>query len=219
MTKPLAPLLESNQQSTSMKLRSTLGRPVDKTCSNFRKMATKRTFFGTLESLRGVAAFLVVLAHMPPAIWALKNILFIQHGVLMVPFFFVLSGFVICYNYYEVIFDKTQFFRFIFLRFFRLYPVHFVFLLVWLSFEIARYVAYWHYGIRPPVTVPFHENSIQALIENIFLVQALGFSSHATSFNGPSWSISVEFYTYVIFGVVVLYLHSIFLFVACAISA
>jgi peptidoglycan/LPS O-acetylase OafA/YrhL len=78
----------------------------------------KRTFFGTLESLRGVAAFLVVLAHMPPVVLAFKDIPFIQHGVLMVPFFFVLSGFVICYNYYDSISDKAQLFRFVFLRFF-----------------------------------------------------------------------------------------------------
>jgi peptidoglycan/LPS O-acetylase OafA/YrhL len=80
-------------------------------------------------------------------------------------------------------------------------------------------VAYRHYGIHAPVTVPFRENGIQALIENIFLVQALGFSSHPTSFNGPSWSISVEFYTYLIFGAAVLYLRSMFLILACTISA
>lgn len=160
-----------------------------------------RPFFGTLESLRGIAALLVVLSHMTVIGRGPLSGLFVQNGVLMVQFFFVLSGFVISYNYYERLKDKAGFLKFIFLRFFRLYPVHLTFLLVWLGFETARYF-YVHYtGVQTPVTVPFRENNLQALIENLFMVQALGFSNHGASFNGPSWSISVEFYTYMVFAV------------------
>lgn len=134
----------------------------------------------------------------------LQDSTFIHNGVMMVPFFFVLSGFVITYNYYDHINNCTQLGRFIFLRFFRLYPVHFAFLMVWLAFEIARYVYVQSTGIYPPATIPFHQNNLPALVENLFMVQALGFSDHAASFNGPAWSISVEFYTYIIFSFILL---------------
>jgi peptidoglycan/LPS O-acetylase OafA/YrhL len=138
-------------------------------------MKPKRFFFGTLESPRGIAAFLVVIAHMAGGgRGVLQDSTFVANGVMMVPFFFVLSGFVITYNYYKYVDDITQFFRFMFLRFFRLYPVHFVFLMVWLGFEIARYFYVQSTGTHPPGTIPFRENNLQALIENLLLVQALG---------------------------------------------
>lgn len=178
----------------------------------------KRQFFGALESMRGLAALLVVLCHMPPVLLFLTHHHFIKRGVLMVPFFFVLSGFVICHNYADAITDRAKLGKFVFLRFFRIYPVHFCFLAVWFCFEIARFIAAQH-GVSAPATAPFRENSVQALIENLLLVQALGFTDHAATFNGPSWSISVEFYTYILFGVLVLFTRVRLASVSAGISA
>jgi peptidoglycan/LPS O-acetylase OafA/YrhL len=59
---------------------------------------SSKQFFGGLESLRGIAALMVVFYHIE---WTnpLTHHLIFRNGYLMVDLFFVLSGFVICYNY------------------------------------------------------------------------------------------------------------------------
>jgi peptidoglycan/LPS O-acetylase OafA/YrhL len=72
--------------------------------------------------------------------------------------------------------------------------------MVFVLIETVKYVAQVRYGIvadKPAFTV----NGAGAFLSNLFLVQALSFSAPLT-FNYPSWSISVEFYAYVLFGVV-----------------
>jgi len=156
-----------------------------------------------LESIRGLAALLVVFYHIPK--WnSVLDIGLVNRGYLMVDLFFVLSGFVIYSAYGDKIVAWTDLLRFQFLRFGRLYPVHLVFLLVYVGIECAKYVAQSYLGLQSPNTHPFGQNSVGALIEQLFLVQAIGPTGHTMTFNGPSWSISVEFYTYLVFGLVAL---------------
>ena len=54
--------------------------------------------------------------------------------------------------------------------------------------------------------LPFDKNNLDAFIQHVFLIQAIGPTGNALTFNGPAWSISVEFYTYLIFGVTILLL-------------
>lgn len=122
----------------------------------------------------------------------------------MVELFFVLSGYVIYNAYAHKITNKNDLFRFQFLRFGRLYPVHFVFLVVFIFIELAKYIAQSKFGITSPNTQPFRENNLTAIVQQLFLVQAIGPTNNATTFNVPAWSISVEFYTYFIFGAFVL---------------
>jgi peptidoglycan/LPS O-acetylase OafA/YrhL len=56
-----------------------------------------------------------------------------------------------------------------------------------------------------PNSAPFRESNGVALIEQIFLLQAIGPTGNSLTFNSAAWSISVEFYTYVIFALTVLY--------------
>ena len=152
-----------------------------------------------LESLRGLAALLVVLFHIPK--WnPILDIGLINNGDLMVDLFFVLSGFVIFSAYSNNINSKRDLLKFQFLRFGRLYPVHFFFIIVYVLIELAKYFAQLKLNIVSPNTQPFRENNITTLVENIFLIEAI-----SPSFNYPSWSISVEFYTYFIFGLSVLF--------------
>jgi peptidoglycan/LPS O-acetylase OafA/YrhL len=156
-------------------------------------------FFVTLEPLRGIAALIVVVYH---AVWLnpVTQLRFFENGPLMVDFFFVLSGFVICHSYGNRLSDMREFGRFLWLRLGRLYPLHFAFLMVFVLIEGAKYFAQTHYGInadKPAFTV----NGGRAFLAHIFLVQALGFTAPLT-FNYPAWSISVELYAYVLFGVV-----------------
>jgi peptidoglycan/LPS O-acetylase OafA/YrhL len=150
-----------------------------------------------LESLRGLAALLVVLFHIPPWNPAFHGIGVFRNGYLMVELFFVLSGYVIYTAYADRIERPRELLRFQFLRFGRLYPVHLVFLLVYLGIEAARYLAS---GAMHTDAVAFERNSPMALLQQLLLVQAIGPTGNHHSFNSPAWSISVEFYTYLIFG-------------------
>ena len=52
----------------------------------------------------------------------------LRHSYLFVDFFFVLSGFVITANYRKKLLSGFSFWEFMFLRFGRLYPLHFALL-------------------------------------------------------------------------------------------
>jgi peptidoglycan/LPS O-acetylase OafA/YrhL len=165
--------------------------------------APQRPKISELESLRGLAALLVVFFHVPK--WnSFLNVRMINNGYLMVELFFVLSGFVIFNAYCNKIKAPRDLMRFQFLRFGRLYPVHLLFLLVFLLIELAKYIAQFGFHIVSPNSQPFRENNFTAFIQHIFLIQAIGPAGMPVTFNIPSWSISVEFYTYLIFGCVVL---------------
>jgi peptidoglycan/LPS O-acetylase OafA/YrhL len=154
-----------------------------------------------LESLRGIAALSVVLTHIPPWNAAFYAPTIIRNGGEMVEFFFVLSGFVIALTYNEKLTTFSDAARFQFLRFGRLYPVHVLFLLVVCAFELVK-LLFIHDALSPPFAPGIA--GPREFVENLFLIQGLGFSVHPFSFNGPSWTISTEFYVYALFAFVVL---------------
>lgn len=163
----------------------------------------RREFFGSLEAMRGVAAFLVVLYHLPPWHDAVYWIPLIRHSNLMVDFFFVLSGFVLYHSYANRLNDRRDFWRFLALRFGRLYPVHLLFLLPFLGIELAKYVAAHgqtgadsRFGASPLSAI------MTTLVANLLLAQGLGLNSNQPTMNFPNWSISTEFYAYLVFAIV-----------------
>ena len=97
-------------------------------------LAPNVEFFVTLESLRGIAALIVVVYH---AVWLnpVTQSRFFSNGALMVDFFFVLSGFVICHSYGDRLLNLRDFGRFLWLRLGRLYPLHFALLMVFVLIE------------------------------------------------------------------------------------
>jgi len=156
-----------------------------------------------LESVRGLAALLVVIYHMPhwyPPFFTGV----IANGYLMVELFFVLSGFVIASAYSQRIHSVRDLLKFQFLRLARLYPVHLLFLLVFLGFEAAKYMASVRWGMQMPNFQPFKENSWEAFGYHLVLLHGVLPKALQATFNGPSWSISVEFYTYFLFALVTL---------------
>lgn len=173
----------------------------------------------SLESIRGLAAVLVVIHHVPNWNALVHNVRFIQNGYLLVDLFFVLSGFVIYNAYADKIATLPQLLRFQFLRFGRLYPVHLLFLTMFVAIEASKYFAHSRLGMAMPNTTPFKESGWTAFVEQIFLVQAIGPTGNALTFNSAAWSISVEFYTYLIFGVTILYAykakHIVFIIFVC----
>lgn len=172
-----------------------------------------------LESLRGLAAFLVVFSHIPKWNPSL-NAGFVNNGYLMVELFFVLSGFVICNAYAETIQGTKDVVRFQLLRLGRLYPVHILFVLVFVAIEMAKYLASKRLGIDSLNSVPFETNNWSAFIKNVFLL-SFGPPTQALTFNYPAWSICVEFYTYLVFALSVLFIkrHKSMAFAALAIAS
>lgn len=170
-----------------------------------------------LESLRGLAALLVVFFHIPAWNEDVYNITLFRYGYLMVDFFFVLSGFVIYRTYSTRLDHVSDIIRFQLLRFGRLYPVHAIYLLIFLAFEILKHIASTRMGGISPT--PFSDNNMTAFIQQAFLVQSIAPSGYADSFNYPAWSISVEFYSYILFALsVLIFKHrSIYVFVGTAV--
>jgi peptidoglycan/LPS O-acetylase OafA/YrhL len=160
--------------------------------------------FEELESIRGIAAMLVVLVHIPNWNSYIFDISIFRNSYLMVELFFVISGFVIYNSYANNIKTRNDFFRFQFLRFGRLYPVHLLFLLLFVFVEFAKYILSYYYGLQSPNSIPFKINDFSSFVSHLFLVQSLGIKEEVGSFNAPSWSISAEFYTYIIFALIVL---------------
>jgi peptidoglycan/LPS O-acetylase OafA/YrhL len=119
-----------------------------------------------------------------------------RHAALFVDFFFVLSGFIMFHTYGNMT-SWQSFKRFLALRLFRTYPLHIVMLGVFLAYETLQYllVELYHF---PTTTPPFSENNGGTLILNLLLLNGVGLTD--LTFNTPSWSISTEFWAYLVFG-------------------
>ncbi|TYL93563.1 acyltransferase [Bradyrhizobium rifense] len=164
----------------------------------------------TLDSIRGIAAVTVVIHHvilMPTFLAAFPNrawidCAFFRSGGFLVDLFFVLSGMVMSLSYVQSDFGRFSLRDFMVRRFARVYPLHIVMLFVTLLFRLVR-IGLVMAGIIVAVPTVFEVNNAYSFFLNVFLLHSLGFV-HYLNWNAPSWSISVEFYTYLVFGVVVL---------------
>jgi hypothetical protein len=122
----------------------------------------------------------------------------VRNAWLFVDFFFVLSGFVIAHAYGEKLSHGPEVLAFVIRRFGRLWPLHAAMLAALVAIELSHLaIQHWHpiVGEHAAVTA---DRSPFAIMTNLFLVQALGLHPFDT-WNGPAWSISVEFCTYLLF--------------------
>lgn len=149
----------------------------------------------SFETYRGFAALMIAAVHFnvnsPLSNHSLANGLFVH-------FFFTLSGFVMYLNYHNKLVDFSSVKNFLKKRFFRLYPLHLLFLIIFLIIEVSKYFAQIKYGMVAN-NEAFSINNLKTFLGNIFLIQT--FFDYNT-FNTPSWSISAEYYTYMIFALV-----------------
>ncbi|WP_255456459.1 acyltransferase [Paraglaciecola sp. L3A3] len=151
-----------------------------------------------LESWRGMAAIAVVLFHSPFNYYNDK-ISFINNSYLFVDLFFILSGFVMSFVYTAKIREGgLSFLEFSFLRLARLYPLHLFMLLSWLIYLLTKELFFQQFAIGSPQFSPETNNNLVSFFKHLFLLNGI-FPSTPLSWNGPSWSISVEFFTYIIF--------------------
>lgn len=152
--------------------------------------------FVALDSLRGLAAMLVVAFHLEGR-GPLLSSRFVANGWLAVDFFFVLSGFVIGAAYARHLAGGMPFGRFMLLRLGRIYPVHLAVLVALVAYEAAL-AAMAQAGL-PTARPGFGgdlAHSWDGLWKTLLLVQAL-FPGEPPSWNAQSWSISVELWLYV----------------------
>lgn len=156
--------------------------------------------FYVLDSFRGIAAVFVVIHHMH-YIGSITEWNFFKNSDLFVDFFFVLSGFVLTHSY--AFKKELNFKNFFIARTFRIVPLHVVMLMIFILLEFGKLLAY-HYGF-PFNTEPFtnHAEPI-SIIPNLFLLQSWFPNTFAIGWNSPSWSISIEYYMYMIFFITLL---------------
>jgi len=159
--------------------------------------------FVVLDSWRGIAACLVALFHLE-AVSHLYDVPFLRNSWLFVDFFFVLSGFVIAANYQQRLLDGFGVGRFLFLRLGRLYPLHFTMLALFVAFELLkvlrRALVPALMSVNPVMPFSTPQEAPNTILANLLLIQSLHVFDFLT-WNIPSWSISTEFYTYVVFAV------------------
>jgi len=147
-----------------------------------------------LDSLRGIAALMVILYHSPFK-YSDFELSFISNAYLFVDFFFILSGFVMSFAYGNKIVYGYCFRNYITLRLGRIYPIHLFMLLAWVPYILIKQYLYTSgYGGNDQ----FYASNLYSFTSNIFLLQSMGLHT-CLSWNYVSWSISVEFFTYILF--------------------
>ncbi|RBQ11800.1 acyltransferase family protein [Pedobacter miscanthi] len=151
--------------------------------------------FVVLDVFRGIFATLVVFYHMSAfSDTPILNNAFIENADLFVDFFFVLSGFVICYSYRSINAVKNIS-GFLYKRLIRLYPLHLLMLLLFLGVEGIKYFLAGRVQINNSL-----DNSTLTFITSFFLLNSIDFPGvRDISWNLVSWSISAEFISYVVF--------------------
>jgi peptidoglycan/LPS O-acetylase OafA/YrhL len=140
-----------------------------------------------LTSIRFFAAMIVIMYHsgsgfintLPNAPTSLKS--FLLNGYVGVPFFFLLSGFILHLTYRGRLIDRKSLWNFAVARFARIYPVYLLAIVVMVPFvspfqgwrDVPQF-----FGLQWWVTSP---------------------NPFSTMWNGPSWTVSVEIFFYFCF--------------------
>ncbi|MCB0930914.1 MAG: acyltransferase [Mycobacterium sp.] len=161
-----------------------------------------------LTGLRIVAALWVVLFHYRPLIWEASPRLeddlapLLDAGAQGVDLFFILSGFVLTWNYLDRMgpsWSARANLHFLWLRLSRVWPIY----LVTMGLAAAWIIFTLHVGTVPSPNVD--KLTAVSFVRQLLMVQ-LWFAPFFddTSWDGPAWSISAEWLAYLLFGLLVL---------------
>jgi peptidoglycan/LPS O-acetylase OafA/YrhL len=162
-------------------------------------MQPTHKYLSNLTPLRGIAALWIVVFHFSEIVAKFVSTnysLLVAKGYLMVDLFFIMSGFIITHVYQKKFQSgllSKNFRDFIVARFARVYPLHF-FTLVLLILLVAPS------GAWNPVQDP------AAISTNLLLIHSFGIHKIFT-WNVPSWSISAEWWAYMVFPALVIFMY------------
>ena len=146
-----------------------------------------------LTGLRGIAAWMVVLFHVRLSLTSLLpawTVSALGKGYLAVDLFFMLSGFVLWYNYADRLRGggKAAVADFLWRRFARIWPLHAVIMAIFVVYALALVARGNDTTLFPFDQLPMH----------FLLVQNWGMTTRLT-WNHPAWSISTELAAYLVF--------------------
>ncbi len=158
----------------------------------------ERPQYVALDSLRGICALMVVLYHLHPD-GPITSLPFARNGWMFVDFFFVLSGFVISASYGDRLARGFSLGRFLWLRLGRLYPLHLFVLALLAAVELLAALTDGQADGRAGFSGSF---SLGHLLMDLGLAQSFGLST-VQGWNIVSWSIAAEFWTYLLFALIV----------------
>jgi len=124
-----------------------------------------------------------------------------ENGFRMVDLFFVISGLVMYLRYEsEVRQGSVSAVRYVGTRIARLWP------LATLTLVVCAFLTWTHHVMYGSFLF-YEQNDIVAFMLNLGFMQAGFFSNVGLSFNGPSWTIAIEFWIYLLLFVVLRYLR------------
>jgi peptidoglycan/LPS O-acetylase OafA/YrhL len=151
-----------------------------------------------LTGIRAVAALFVVFFHFGDSLVTLFPWLsflrpFYKSGDMGVDLFFLLSGFILSLNYLDKFreFSQRSYFQFLGARLARIYPVHLFTLLLLTVFVLSAR----HLDLKTNVA---HYSGF-TWVTNVFLIQVWPGFNRGLTWNFPSWSISAEWFAYLLF--------------------
>ena len=160
-------------------------------------------YLTNLTPMRGIAALLTVIFHVDLMLGFGGDMLIkrshsmvLSRMYLMVDFFFILSGFIMCHVYgkmFSIKVNKSSFKKFTIARFARVYPLH----LLTLCYCIVLFSITAKLGI-PKIPVFQLENNAYSVATNLLLLHSMNFNRWF-SWDHASWSISTEWWAYMIF--------------------
>ena len=166
-----------------------------------------------LTGLRIVAALWVVLFHFRPLLWEASPRLeedlapLLNSGAQGVDLFFILSGFVLTWNYLDRMgpnWSARATLHFLWLRLSRVWPIY----LVTMHLAALWIILTLHVGDVPSPDA--EKLTAISYVRQLFMVQ-LWFEPFfdGTSWDGPAWSISAEWLAYLLFGLLILVIFRI----------
>lgn len=152
-----------------------------------------------LDGLRGLFSLMVVFFHMDAFAlpkWMYNNFI-IRESWSFVDFFFVLSGFVISYNYAGLR-SSPEFWLYMKKRFIRLYPLLFYTVTLYFAFDLSFNFLFPHFVEN----VDSFSVLLMRYFDSILFMNSTPVLGNSGGINGPSWSISAEMISYFVFGLV-----------------
>lgn len=163
--------------------------------------------FLVLDSFRGLCAIALIVHHSHIE-RSITELTFFRNASQFVGFFFALSGFLIYRRYVGSLSTPRQLGEFVITRTCRVLPLHLAVLSFFIAFEGMKLVLE-RYGLSLSYPAFSGDRAPSEILPNVLLIQAWWPTFNPLSFNYPSWFISVEFYVWMIFALILFSLPGI----------